>query len=99
MTFQLKESLFKTRERFLKKKKKKENSFPLKAGANCHPDTAKPKPENNFARFIYHLLNFERQILPLPPPRTLKGHLLPLSLNHLTQINSPTTQSKNIRAN
>lgn len=71
MTFQLKESLFKTRERLLKKKKKA-IGFPMKAGAICHPDTAKPKPENNFARFICHLLDFERQILPFPPSSNIE---------------------------
>lgn len=48
-------------------KKIKEIGFLMKAGAICHPDTAKPELENNFARFIYHFLDLELQILPFPP--------------------------------
>lgn len=96
MTSQLKESLFKTRERL---KQKKEIGFPIKAGAICHTDTAKSKLENNFARFIYHLLDFEHQILSFPPSSNIDRSLAASSLNHPTQINSSTTQSKNTRAN
>lgn len=97
MTFQLKESRFRIRERL--KKKKKDTGFPITARAICHPDTAKPKPENNFAGFIYHLLDFERQILPFPPSSNTDRSLAASSLNHPTQINAPTTQSKYTGAN
>lgn len=79
-----------------KKEKEKEIGFPIKAEAICYPDTAKPKLENNFVTFIYHLIclisNFK--FYHFPPPLTYKGYLLPPGLKHPTKINSPTTQSK-----
>lgn len=45
------------------KKKRKEIGFPIKTGAICHPDIAKPKLQNNSAGFTCHLFDFELKML------------------------------------
>lgn len=76
------------------KKKRRETGFPIKVGVLCHPDTAKPEPDNRFSGSAYNLLDFELKMPLLSPSSNITSHLVPLHLDHSTKINSSITGSK-----